>query len=237
MNDQLLYAINPHATIERITLGDHTLLCIDNFLQNPQAMVDFASRYRFEPYPGLAEKKGYPGIRLKAPEDYSYNITTHLEPILKQELNIPAQLDIRKSVCVFSLIALAPEVLSPLQRTPHFDASTPNHIAVLLYLCGEEHGGTAFYRHNATGLQQITAENREHYLDVYYDEINKLRPRQEYFGESSEFFTKIGMISARFNRLVAYRGSLLHSPYINPALSIDTNPRSGRLTVNTFYDF
>ena len=46
-----------------------------------------------------------------------------------------------------------------------------------------------------------------------------------------------GMMPARFNRLVVYRGSLLHSAVVNPQLSISADPRKGRLTLNSFYDF
>jgi len=45
------------------------------------------------------------------------------------------------------------------------------------------------------------------------------------------------MMPARFNRLVVYPGSLLHTACINPACSVNADPRRGRLTVNTFYDF
>jgi len=45
------------------------------------------------------------------------------------------------------------------------------------------------------------------------------------------------MMPARFNRLVVYRGSLLHSAVVNPQLSISADPRKGRLTLNSFYDF
>jgi len=108
---------------------------------------------------------------------------------------------------------------------------------VLLYLCNEEHGGTAFYRHKATGLQQVTADNREHFLDVYYDELNARPPAQRYFDDSDASFEFLGMMPARFNRLVVYRGSLLHSAVVNPRLSINANPLTGRLTLNSFYDF
>ena len=45
------------------------------------------------------------------------------------------------------------------------------------------------------------------------------------------------MMPARFNRLVVYPGSLLHSACIHPVRSLSSDPRQGRLTVNTFYDF
>lgn len=231
------FQIRESLEIQTVSIGDHKALIIDNFLQDPDAMTAIAASSQFDDYPGYAERKGYPGIRAQAPTDYSYNITTFLEPLIKAHFAVPAQLDIRKSICAFSLTTMSPEELGPLQRTPHFDASSPHHMAVLLYLCDQRHGGTGFYRHNATGLQQITASTREHYLDVYYEEINARHPAKSYFAGSDQQFTCLGMIPARYNRLVIYRGSLLHTACVNPAISVDANPRTGRLTCNTFYDF
>jgi hypothetical protein len=177
------------------------------------------------------------GRRKRTPNDYSQNVTELLEPLIKVNFGVPEELDVQKSVCWFSLTTPPPKALGPLQRTPHFDASTPHHMAALLYLCNDEQGGTGFYRHNATGLQRITADNRERYLDVYYEEVNARRPAQRYFDRSDDRFMLLGAIPARFNRMVVYPGSMLHSACINPALSICSDPRAGRLTVNTFYDF
>jgi hypothetical protein len=223
--------------IQSVVIGEHQVVFIDNFLQDPLPLLEMAWRSEFSPYPGLADKKGYPGVRAPVPGEYSENITDLLEPLIKLNFQVPEHLDIRKSVCAFSLTNVEPENLGPLQRTPHFDASTPYHMAALLYLCDESHGGTGFYRHNATGLQQITAATRENYLDIYYREINSRHPKPRYFDKSDEQFTFLGMIPARFNRLVVYPGSLLHSACIHPRRSISSDPRSGRLTVNTFYDF
>lgn len=223
--------------IQSVTIGDHQAIIIDNFLQNPEEMKAIGISSSFHPYPNFDKKKGYPGIRAQAPAEYSNTITEFLEPLIKLNFGVPEELALRKSMCAFSLTTMHANDLSPLQRTPHFDASSPHHMAVLLYLCDERHGGTGFYRHKATGLQQITEATREHYLDVYYEEINAIRPPPRYFDDSNEHFSFLGMIPAKFNRLVIYRGSLLHTACINPALSINDNPRSGRLTVNTFYDF
>lgn len=236
MSNQV-FTVNPNLKISTVTIAEHRLLILDDFLNDPESLKKYSLDKPFSPYPGYKERKGYPGIRAQAPSDYSYNITVFLEPLLKEFFDVPKELDIRKSVCAFSLMTLKPEELSPLQCTPHFDSSTPNHLAVLLYLCNEEHGGTAFYKHKSTGITQVTNDNRENYLDIYYEELNRERPAQAYFAESGKFFEKIGFIPARFNRLVAYKGSLLHNPYINPNKSIEKEPAIGRLTVNTFYDF
>jgi hypothetical protein len=231
------FAIRMPPDVQSVQVGEHAVVFIDDFLEDPQALVDAARRSAFEPYPGLAERKGYPGLRAPVPADYSARLTALMEPLIRLNFGVPEGLALRKSECAFSLTTMAPEALGPLQRTPHFDASTPHHMAVLLYLCGPEHGGTGFYRHRATGLQQVTADNREPFLDAYYAELNARPPAPRYFDDSDAHFEFLGMMPARFNRLVVYRGSLLHSAVINPARSIDADPRTGRLTANSFYDF
>ena len=223
--------------IQSVTIGEHQAIIMDDFLLDPHHMLEVAARGVFTPYPNRESRKGYPGIRAQAPSEYSCNIAELLVPLIQVNFGVPEELPMRKSICAFSLTTTLPSELGPLQRTPHFDASTPNHMAILLYLCDGRHGGTGFYRHNATGLQQITEETREAYLDTYYAEINARRPAQRYYDNSDAQFTLLGMIPAKFNRMVVYRGSLLHSACVNPALSLNSNPRQGRLTVNSFYDF
>lgn len=231
------WAIRMPPDVQSVQVGGHGVVFIDDFLQDPQALVEAAARSAFAPYPGVAEGKGYPGVRAAAPADYSAGLTALMEPLIRLNFGVPEPLALRKAECAFSLTTMPPEALGPLQRTPHFDASTPHHMAVLLYLCGPEHGGTGFYRHKATGLQQVTADNREHFLDTYYAELNAQHPPPRYFDDSDAHFEFLGMMPARFNRLVVYRGSLLHSAIVNPQLSINGDPRTGRLTVNSFFDF
>jgi hypothetical protein len=221
--------------VRSVEIGGQRIVFIDDFLENPQPLVEAACASRFEP--AASAQKGYPGLRAAAPAAYTQALTDLLDPLIKANYLVPAHLDIKVGLSAFSLTTTAPDELGPLQRTPHFDASTPHYTAALLWLCDESHGGTGFYRHNATGLQRITAENRERYLDVYHEEVNRRQPAPRYFDRSDAQFTFLGMMPARFNRLVVYPGSLLHSACIHPGRSLSDDPRQGRLTVNTFYDF
>lgn len=218
-------------------MGEHQAIIMDDFLVDPHRMLEIAGRSAYAPYPNLESRKGYPRIRSEAPAEYSQTIAELLVPLRQTNFGVPETLPMRRSMCAFSLTMLPPQELGPLQCTPHFDASAPHHMARLLYLCDGRHGGTGFYRHNATGLQQINEAMREAYLDTYYEEINAQRPAQRYFDNSDAQFTLLGMIPAKFNRMVIYRGSLLHSACIKPAISLNSDPRAGRLTVNSFYDF
>jgi hypothetical protein len=231
------FAIRMPPDIQSVDIGGQSIVFIDNFLQDPQALVEVACRSRFEPSATRAVQKGYPGLRAAAPAAYTQTLTELVDPLIKVNFQVPEHLDVKVGLSAFSLTTTPPEELGPLQRMPHFDASTPHYMAAMLWLCDESHGGTGFYRHNATGWQRITAENREHYLDVCHEEVNRRRPPARYFDRSDEQFTFLGMMPARFNRLVVYPGSLLHSACINPTRSLSSDPRHGRLTVNTFYDF
>ena len=230
-------AIRMPPDIQSVDIGGQGVVFIDNFLQDPQALVEIACRCRFEASATRAEQKGYPGLRAAAPAAYTQTLTELLDPLIKINFQVPEHLGIKVGLSAFSLTTTPPDELGPLQRMPHFDASTPHYMATMLWLCDESHGGTGFYRHNATGLQRITAENRERYLDACHEELNRGLSPARYFDRSDERYTFLGMMPARFNRLVVYRGSLLHSACINPARSLSSDPRQGRLTVNTFCDF
>jgi hypothetical protein len=231
------FAIRMPPDVQSVQVGGHAVVFIDDFLQDPQPLVEAARNAVYTSYAGVPDRKGYPGVRAAVPADYSAALTALLEPLIRQNFGVPEGLALRKSECAFSLTTLRPDELGPLQRAPHFDASTPHHMAVLLYLCGPEHGGTGFYRHRASGIQQVTADNREAFLDQRWAEQRAQPPAPRYFDDSDAQFEFLGMMPARFNRLVVYRGSLLHSAIVNPGRSIGADPRTGRLTANTFYDF
>jgi hypothetical protein len=222
--------------VRSVQVGGHAVVFIDDFLADPQVLVEAACRARFEPCAGFDEKRGYPGLRAPVPPAYSESLTALLDPLIRINFGVPDALALKKTPCAFSLTTVTPGDLGPLQRVPHFDASTPHYMAALLYLCDEQRGGTAFYRHRATGLQQITADVRERYGDAVYAELDRHPAPARYFADSDAQFELLGVMPARFNRLVVYRGSLLHSAIVNPR-RLDADPRTGRLTVNTFYDF
>ncbi len=232
-----LFAIRMSPDIRSVRVGEHPVVVIDDFMAHPQALVEAACQARFERCAGADERKGYPGLRAPVPAAYTESLTELLDPLIRLNFGVPEELPLRKSPCTFSVTTVAPEDLGPLQRVPHFDASTPHFMAVMLYLCDERHGGTAFYRHKASGLQQITADQRERYGELIYAEMERHPAPPRYFSDSDDCFELLGMLPARFNRLVAYRGSLLHSAIVNPALGLSSDPRQGRLTITSFYDF
>lgn len=48
-------------------------------------------------------------------------------------------------------------------------------------------------------------------------------------------FERTLSLEAAFNRVLIYRSINLHSADIGPAFGFDANPKTGRLTANTFF--
>ncbi|MFV8782312.1 DUF6445 family protein [Microbulbifer sp. SA54] len=216
---------------------NHKILVIDDFLKNPGDLVAHAQKSSFAPWPMAAERKGYPGVRAAAPEGHGVLIMDRIDSLVREQYDIPPVNKLTVHQETLNLITVPEEELGPLQRAPHFDTSAPGLFAILLYLCDESHGGTAFYRHKSTGYESITPDRVEHYLDQCYVEFNKYRRPKKYCSESDELFTRIGFVPAKFNRLVIYRGCLLHSANILTEKSINFCPLEGRLTANLFVTY
>jgi hypothetical protein len=175
----------------------------------------------------------YPGVRSSAPPDYARSITSQLADIILSTFGFAGELAITDST--FSLVATPAERLVAFQRVPHFDSTDPHRLALLHYLCGPQHGGTSFYRHRATGIESVTDENRERYIKVVNAEAKTCGlPPARFIDGDTEIFERIARYQCTFNGALIYRGRILHSINMPPDFRPDPNPRTGRLTVNTF---
>ncbi|MDO9335222.1 MAG: DUF6445 family protein [Caulobacter sp.] len=227
------HAANPARRLDVRRLGGEgePLAVIDDMLLDPGSLVGTAAQARFAPLAPAGNY--YPGHRALAPGPYLAAILEAVRPLLHEVFAVPP--DSRaKASCHFSLVTLPPDDLNLGQRLPHIDSDDPGRLAILHYLCGPEHGGTAFYRHRATGLLKVTPEHSRGYLSTLRAELYRDGPPPAgYLEGGTPLFEEIERIPAAFNRLIIYRGCLLHSGIVDPArLSLD--PRVGRLTVNTF---
>lgn len=103
------------------------------------------------------------------------------------------------------------------------------------YLGDEASGGTAFYRHRRTGFEAIHAPcEAAFHAAVALDEAEFGLLPAAYFHSDDERYEQIGEVTARRDRLVIYRGRVLHSGVIPVPPDPATVLESGRLTVNTF---
>jgi hypothetical protein len=219
----------PVVRVDRIGRMRAAVIVIDDFHPDPEGLVA-----RAESQGGFAAtSKFYPGIRSMGNLPYVQLVRDRLRALLPTEFGPPN--DLIPTECNYSMVTLWPKETIPFQRIPHFDGTDPNTFAVLHYLCDPRHGGTAFYRHRKTGFEVITPENvRDYVRAVEADTAVQGLPPPGYVNGHTPLFEQIASYDAAFNRALVYRGTSLHSGSIPADFVPDANPRTGRLTLNTF---
>jgi hypothetical protein len=215
--------------VDYIGEGRSPVVVIEDVWPKPGELVDLAAtRTDFS-----ARSLYYPGVRSSAPAEYSRALINQLTDLILQTFGLRAALAITDST--FSLLATPAANLVGFQRVPHFDSPDPNRIAVLHYLCGPEHGGTAFYRHRSSRIEAVTEENREQYIKLVNLEVKSNgMPPAGFIDDDTPLFQRIARYDCAFNRALIYRGNLLHSVNTPASYVPNRDARAGRLTVNTF---
>jgi hypothetical protein len=208
------------------------VVIFDNFYPDPEKLLQLASTA-----PGFAAQTSdyYPGVRKQIDGGYSQWVLDKVEQVIQQFFLPPAMTNAHISLCAFSLATTPVHKLRPIQCVPHVDTQDANQFALVHYLCPEHYGGTAFFRHQATGYESITQERTAHYFPLLKQQVIQAgMSLGGYIRGDTDIFTKTGQVDVRFNRAILYRSNMLHSGLIQEALGLDNNPRTGRLTANCF---
>ena len=231
------FALNPRVTaaLEHVGAEREPLLVLDEVLANPQELITYAAEeVRFEPVWG--PHGGYPGVRAPAPLNYVERLVRSVGPLIERAFDL-RRVKLARAECSFSLVTLPPDQLVPAQRAPHVDTIDPLQFALLHYLCGPEHGGTAFYRHHATGFETMAASRQAEYGRVRAAEQETAENSKGYIVKDDAFFKQTGTVRSRLNRVAIYRSCLLHSGLISDPSKLSADPRTGRLTANIFISY
>jgi hypothetical protein len=213
----------------RIGREQSPLLVIDNFVAAPDALVELAASK------GFAEAATYyPGVRTKAPLTYQRYAIETLRPLVDEYFGLKSA-RLRFSACYFSLVTKAPAGLTYLQRIPHVDSLFTHELAFIHYLFHGDLGGTAFYRHRATGFESVdTVRSAEYWPHVEAAKSGPNAPPAAYINGDTPLYEEIARQDGVFNRLLLYRRNSLHSGALAADFVPDTDPRKGRLSLNGF---
>lgn len=217
----------PDIVARRIGTERQPIAIVDHFHPDHRALLDFAATARFTP-----AFRRYPGVRATLPDDYFRAVRPSLSRVLAHVFGHRGGVALLDAS--FSMVTLPPERLSIEQRLPHFDAVEQDRIALVHYLGVGDSGGTAFYRHRATGYETIDATRAPAYLDAVRDEVGRAPPPPAYIDGSTPAFEQVSAVEPRCNRAVIYRSALLHSGLIPPGAVPSSDPAKGRLTVTAF---
>jgi hypothetical protein len=218
------------STVTRVGHEGAPVIVIDNFLQYPDVMVDYAVSSTFE---GVSDTF-YPGVRAPLPSIYCFAVRAFLGELVADAFDLRASA-VAGELGHLSLVTTRPAQLGLMQRMPHIDSSSPKQIAVLHYLCEQAKGGTSFYRHRRTGFESVDQSRAQAFRHAMIEDLKRLgAPPARYLCGDDAVFERIAGFEAAFNRVLIYRSFCLHSADISADFNFDPDPRTGRLTANTF---
>jgi hypothetical protein len=227
----MTFSVHQDIRLQKLTIGRELapLLVIDNFAANPDELVEIAAGKLFGDVVSY-----YPGVRAKVPLTYQQLVIEQLGAVLTGYFGLNAT-GVRFTACHFSLVTTPPEKLTYLQRIPHVDSLLPNQLAFIHYLFRTSLGGTAFYRHRATGFECVDQERKpEYWRYVEAEKDGPHSPPAQYIDGDTPLYEQIGRQEGLFNRMLVYRRNSLHSGALARDFIPDANPRSGRLSINGF---
>lgn len=211
------------------------VIVVDDAAVDPAALVDCAARDTTFGAASLA-KNFYPGLLAPAPLAYVQSLVRTLDPHIRSAFDLH-DVALGGAVCNFSLVTLPPAQLNLAQRLPHIDSTDPLQFAILHYLCRPGFGGTAFYRHRATGYETLSPERVEQYQNALNGELADRYPDPAYIIGDTPFHAQTAQVDTVFNRALVYRSRLLHSGQIAADAPLSADPRQGRLTANIFLTY
>jgi Family of unknown function (DUF6445) len=222
---------HPDIVVQRLTIGREQapLLLIDNLVANADELVELAAEKRFGDVTSY-----YPGVRAKAPLSYQQFVLDEMRGLFAETFSLQGR-SLRFTDCYFSLMTKAPDQLEHLQCIPHIDSVFGTELAFVHYLFKRDHGGTDFYRHRHTGFEVVDqARSAEYFGCVEAEKHGPNKPAVGYINGSTALYEQVGSQQGLFNRMLVYRRNSLHSGRLGPQFVLDSNPRTGRLSLNGF---
>ncbi len=234
MSEKLL-VFNSAPQIERIFLANGQFcFVVDDAVVDPDRLVRFAKAQRQQFRSTLAN--GYPGVLLPAPDEVSAAVNDFFSFHMRRCFDSRRTLHMHSRL---SIVTTPPRDLQPYQSICHRDSPVvdPAHSiqASLLYLFHDSAlGGTSFYEpaRSPAAIQQLLADVVGLPGDVFWQRYG-MEPG--YISASTEWFTHLGTVAPKFNRIVFYDAFMFHSSDIPEPQRLSADPTTGRLTLNGFF--
>jgi len=229
---------NPNPKITLIPIPGHLpCVVIDDFLVNPQALVDGAGKL-FGDFV-MAPHNAFPGLEMRMPDAFSWQLSDFFM------LHIRRLLTARRIISMYSrlsMVTLKNHQLSNFQRVCHRDKFSKDPMqcfgASVLYLFHDAQlGGTSFYlpKISDDAIARIYTPDSE-WLSIPSETFTDLiGTPPKYQTTSNNVFELVCTVPAAWNRVIFYDGSIFHSAHITEPDLLTTDPTRGRLTLNGFF--
>ena len=216
----------PDIRVERIGREQEPVVVIDGFARDPDALRLAAAGLAFAP-----DGTHYPGVKAAVTPAYFADVAPVLGVVLRDVFGYDAPAGVIGAW--YQLVTTPPADLTLSQRLPHVDALRPRQIALVHFLTPEDRGGTAFYRHRATGFETLDEARAPAFRTRLAAEVQQVPPPAAYIADGAPWFEQTAAVAPAWNRALVYRSALFHCGLI-PAGPLAADPLAGRLTVGCF---
>ena len=215
------------ARVQRIGREGEPVVVVDGFAADPDALRAAAAALTFAP-----DGTHYPGVKAPVSSGWFADVGATLAAVLRDVFGFaePAT----AIGAWYQLVTTPPAELTLLQRLPHVDALRPRQIALVHFLGTDDQGGTAFYRHRATGFETLDEARAPGFRALLAAEVGHGPPPAGYIGDGAPWFERIAEVRPAYNRALIYRSALLHCGLIPEGATLSADPLTGRLTVGAF---
>lgn len=226
---------NPDLTIASVPLdGDARCYVVDDVLLEPERLRDWAIERRaaFRP----VDFSAYPGNYLLLPDALHASLQWFYMQYIRPRFDARRLMTMH---CRLAMVTRPVAALRPAQWICHADhfmvEPTQSIQASVLYLFEDEGlGGTGFYRplRPPEDMRRLFQDSTRLDGDAF---AARYGIRAGYMLEDNAYFARIAGVPARWNRLIFYDGSQLHSGDILAPEKLSDDPATGRLTFNGFF--
>lgn len=230
--------LNPDPDMRQHRISDDAFcVIVDDFLSDPQALIDFAVENAHDFF---TPERGYPGLMLNLDPSVLQDFHRF---VLRRMGSLYSFLRNRATLGTgLSMTTFRPQQLSTFQRLCHIDPRGEmdrQQYAALVYLyTNEDLGGTAFYRWKQPDVMkralELEYEDPDAVAKFLAEHSAVFREPPRYITESNELVELLEVVPARFNRFVFYSGEIPHSGHITTPELLNEDFRRGRLTLNCF---
>jgi hypothetical protein len=226
---------NPRPSIDALEWSNgQTCYVIDDALLEPQRLVDFAlvNRAQFS----SVDFNAYPGLLLPSPPAISIALNDFFTQHVRRYF------DARRVTHMHSrlaMVTLPASELRPYQWICHRDdvglgPDLSMQASVLYLFHDESFGGTSFYEPNLAPAQMASLAHEAGTLsNAAFAQKYGIEPG--YLCDSNRYFTRVGSVRAKWNRIIFYDGGTLHSGDIEAPEKLSADPATGRLSLNGFF--
>nr|MDQ3039024.1 DUF6445 family protein [Pseudomonadota bacterium] len=177
----------------------------------------------------------YPGIELRLPPAFGATLAEYFDRHLRRDFGVRRTL---RQHAKLAMVTRSEDQLQPLQTIPHIDqlsgVAGECVVASVLYLFRDQAlGGTSFYVPRVDPSRMQTLVHAASSMDAPTF-ASQFGIRRGYCSDSTEWFERVLTVPPRWNRLIVYSGTVLHSGDIPAPGRMVPEPRLGRLTLNAF---